>query len=725
MTKIRMPGDFHVPTKFFGHFSSKDLIRIGAPSLFVVFTAYNSPSLATIGWLLIAGLTGIGWYGWRPFGKPVDHHIYNMVRWRILDRFFDPAEIVNIGERIIEANDGSAVAVIEVQPTNLEMKTGAEQQAVHNIYQNLIHTVNYPLAVHSRQERLELSEYIDYLRQKNPSHESLHQEYIDYCSELAEKELTVTRHYIVLRIEEPSPPITELIPFDEPEWLPFDLEEQSQSISVQKELESRADEVLGQFNTADLTADLVAGEDLEEYVEKFDTSTRNGEWNWTTHPEEGSGEYRRTVAITEYPSTVELGWPRQLLRIQGCIDVVQMVNPRNPGTTSRKLQRLSEKLNAEIDSFLTQGYRGTNKLEALLDDTEWFLDLLANREDQPVDYSTYVTVHHSDKETCQQTFEQLCNRLKTLQIEYRQPVFCTDQAYKTQSPFHPDGLNQRLLMPAASAAAGLPFVTQSIEEASGVIYGIDGSDRTPILINRFSWSSHSMARMGMVGSGKSYATKQEILRSYLAYDNLKIIVVDPKKEYKHLINSLGGTTHILNSQTEINSELEQEIVSFEVEERGKKENADLLAETVEEIYSRVSQDRQKTLVVIDEARNLMNHDYGRDLLNQFVLEGRDTNTAITLVTQNASDFTHCREGRGILDNMPGKVFMRHDRVPEDVVDYFDLSQREKQELFELKTGTDSDHSEALVKTSGNLDTRVRVEATETEHRIIEKRRAKL
>ena len=121
----------------------------------------------------------------------------------------------------------------------------------------------------------------------------------------------------------------------------------------------------------------------------------------------------------------------------------------------------------------------------------------------------------------------------------------------------------------------------------------------------------------------------------------------------------------------------------------------------------------------------MNHEHGRDVLNQFVLEGRDTNTAITLVTQNASHFTHCREGQEILDNMPGKVFMRHDRVSDDVVDYFDLSQREKQELFELKTGTDADHSEALVKISGNLDTRVRVEATDAEHQLIEKQGVEL
>jgi hypothetical protein len=62
--------------------------------------------------------------------------------------------------------------------------------------------------------------------------------------------------------------------------------------------------------------------------------------------------------------------------------------------------------------------------------------------------------------------------------------------------------------------------------------------------------------------------------------------------------------------------------------------------------------------------------------------------------------------------------MRHDRVPDDVVDYFQLSDRERQELHELKTGTESEYSEALLKISGKLDTRIKIESTDIEHRII-------
>jgi type IV secretory pathway VirB4 component len=221
--------------------------------------------------------------------------------------------------------------------------------------------------------------------------------------------------------------------------------------------------------------------------------------------------------------------------------------------------------------------------------------------------------------------------------------------------------------------------------------------------------------MGMVGSGKSYAAKLELLRTSLVYEDLQIIVVDPKQEYSRIIEALNGRTQTLDSDYRFTDEH----LCFQVNERGQQEDVEQLVDLVQEIYSYTSKNREKTLVLIDEARILMNHKQGRRVLNQFVLEARDTNTAITLVSQNASHFTYCREGREILDNMPGKVFMRHDRVPDSVVDYFQLSDQERQELYELKTGTESQYSEALLKITGKLDTRIQIESTPIEDKIIQ------
>lgn len=100
-------------------------------------------------------------------------------------------------------------------------------------------------------------------------------------------------------------------------------------------------------------------------------------------------------------------------------------------------------------------------------------------------------------------------------------------------------------------------------------------------------------------------------------------------------------------------------------------------------------------------------------------EARDTSTAITLVSQSANDFTQYTEGRTLLDQMPGKLFFRHERVSQEMIDHFQLSEQEEIDLYDLKTGTDAQYSEAVMKVSGRLDAKIRVHATPTEHRLIE------
>lgn len=731
--KLRIPGDVRVRTRFFGQFTASDLLRLGVPLLAAIVTIYplTSVTVGTVGWLLAGGLLGVAWYAWEPYDRHLDSHVYHAVRWHLqqsahLQEWLgdDTGSIERNGDHIITP-EGEAVGVIEVQPTNLEMKTETEQRALHAIYQELLETVTYPVAVHSLQEPLDLTAYARRIQRANPdaTHEQLERDYLAYLDTLAEGTLATTRHYVVLRVARDELRwLQSQLP--DWEWLPVDADVDDDHATVASELDSRCQEVLDALNTADVTAERVTGRPLQRLADRYSSTPSNPGITWTDRPESSFGEYRKTVSLTEYPGVLDLGWPLSLLRTDGLVDVTQVVTPRNPATTSKKLQRLAEKLNAEIDSFLRHGYRGTNRLEGLLEDVEWMLDLLADRDARPVDYATYVTAHADDREACRQTFAQVCNRLQTMQVDYEEPVFRTDHAAQTASPFHHDALDESLLMPTGAAAAGFPFATQDTGRETGVVYGVDAGDGTPVLLGRFAWSSHSMARMGMVGSGKSYAAKLEVLRAVLAYDDLRVVVVDPKREYGHLVRTLGGTVHTLDDGGDYAFADDEygftdEVLGFQVPERGQQANVARLVDLVEQLYAAVSQDTRRTLVVIDEARILMNDETGRRLLNQFVLEGRDTNTAVTLITQNASHFTFCREGREILDNVPGTVFMRHDRVPEDVVDYFGLSQREKRELFQLRTGTDADYSEALLKVSGRLDTRVRVDATPAEHAIIE------
>jgi len=716
--EYRMPGRLQVPTRFFGKFTWKDITRLALPSVVCVLVVGSTLTAELVFWLCISLVIGLIWYGFRPFNRPLDVLLIDAITWLVARRNLDGNKMDDMPEEYVVTETGEVIAVIEVEAANLEMRTEPEQQALISIYRNLFETVSYPVQVYSQQEQLSLEEYRDYIAENGSPDGILREDYLEYLDGFTDSNLSRTRHFVVIRVNRDSQRWIEKKLREHISYLDEDEGESERQILLE-ELDSRCRDVLSTLNTADLSANRLEKSELEHLIRSYLRTKPRTNPVYTTRPRDNDiGEYRRTVCLTEFPTSLDAGWPSQVLNTDGLVDVVQVIEPRSTAKTSKKLQRLSEKLNAEIDSLLGQGYRGTNKLEGLLEDVEWFLDLLANREDQPVNYSVYLTAHSEHKEACDRTFEKVCNRLETIQIDYEKQTLRTVDAYYTDSMVYTDRLRKQTLVPARCAAAGFPFTARDADQEQGVIYGVDTTDESPALFDRFSWSSYSMARMGMVGSGKSYAGKIELLRAALAYPELEIIIVDPKNEYGRITRTLDGTTYTLGDSDDYS--FEEEVVCFQVEERGQEENVELLVDIVQQVYAAVSQNRRKTLVVIDEARILMNDETGRHVLNRFVLEGRDTNTAVTLISQNASHFTYCREGREILDNMPGKVFMRHDRVPDSVVDYFQLSKREEQELYELKTGTDSEYSEALFKVSGRLDTRLKIDSTPQEHVLIDR-----
>lgn len=709
--KIGFPSDLDTQIKFFARFTVKDMLRIGLPTL-TLYAAVGGVTATATGLLL-----GILWSVFRYEGQKLDQLAYNITRWSTRKIRGEIYEVEYREPRYLTTDD-TLIGVIKVTPVNLEARTHSEQAVLQSIYEDLLNTVTYPITVHSRQHRFNLENYIETVEDAEIPPTSVRKGYINYCQELADQDLVTTDHYIVVRATAKNQDWLKTLLRIQPKT-----EQENSQTRQEDRIDRRCREIISAISTGDLAATRVTGEELDqfEYSETIHSSRTTPTYTQKLG-DKGFGEYRKTFYLQDFPTRVDLGWTLNLLRINGQIDVTQVVNPQNPGKTVNQLNRLKEKLTAEINSFIAGGHLGTNRLESKLEDTNWLLELLIDGKDQPFQYGVYITVHDNSKQKIDHAATEIQNSLNRLNIGYQTPVFRTDQARFTESLAFTDVLDENQLVPTRSVAAGLPFATQDTNGSQGVIYGIDSSDRTPILLDRFSWSSYAVARFGMTGSGKTYATGIELLRAHLVYSNLRIIVVDPKQDYHYLIQRLGGysNTTVQYLADGKQYEFDGNRLCFQPAERGLKETSNRLIELIRQLYQETSQNpSQKTLVVIDEAHNLMESVEGRRILSQWVREARDTNTALTLVSQNAHDFTDHREGRAILDNTEAKIFHYHERVPSDVVQYFKLSERQRLELDKLKRGSGHGYSEAIIKISGKLDTKIEIEAFGEEHAIIE------
>lgn len=105
-----------------------------------------------------------------------------------------------------------------------------------------------------------------------------------------------------------------------------------------------------------------------------------------------------------------------------------------------------------------------------------------------------------------------------------------------------------------SLTAFMPFKVQEIQHEHGLYYGQNCLSQNMIMADRRLLLNGNSFIIGVSGSGKSFAAKNEIVNLILA-TNADVIIIDPEKEYAKLVNALGGEVVVIsaNSPNHINA----------------------------------------------------------------------------------------------------------------------------------------------------------------------------
>jgi type IV secretory pathway VirB4 component len=82
-------------------------------------------------------------------------------------------------------------------------------------------------------------------------------------------------------------------------------------------------------------------------------------------------------------------------------------------------------------------------------------------------------------------------------------------------------------------------MSSELVQESGILYGVNKSNNSLVILDRFGLHNANSIVFAQSGSGKSYTTKVEILRQLM--QGTKVLVIDPEREYKRLAESVGGT----------------------------------------------------------------------------------------------------------------------------------------------------------------------------------------
>jgi type IV secretory pathway VirB4 component len=131
-------------------------------------------------------------------------------------------------------------------------------------------------------------------------------------------------------------------------------------------------------------------------------------------------------------------------------------------------------------------------------------------------------------------------------------------------PIGSDQLTVHSKLNSSPLSSLFPFISFDLTSDEGILYGVNRHNSSLILFDRFSLQNYNSVTLAKSGSGKSYFTKLEILRSMM-FDT-EIIILDPEREYEYLAEAVGGRYFNISLTSEHN------INPFDLPEPGEGES---------------------------------------------------------------------------------------------------------------------------------------------------------
>ncbi len=171
-----------------------------------------------------------------------------------------------------------------------------------------------------------------------------------------------------------------------------------------------------------------------------------------------------------------------------------------------------------------------------------------------------------------------------------------------------------------------------------------------------------------------------------------------------------GSFSFMNKQT--NLDLAKDTISFNIENMPKPIKPILMFLILDFIIKRMRKDKERKLLVVDEAWSLLRHGQQADYLFEIVKTSRKFGLGIAIITQEVDDLLTTEAGHTILANTSWKMLMRQDSaVIKALSDKFNLHPEEQSQLLSSSIG------EGMLF-AYNEHIPLRIVASEKEHELI-------
>jgi hypothetical protein len=197
---------------------------------------------------------------------------------------------------------------------------------------------------------------------------------------------------------------------------------------------------------------------------------------------------------------------------------------------------------AEVESqIMTREEKGLVRdptLDVAYQDLEDLRDGLIQAQEKMFEVSLYITLYGNTTEELDKAENEIKNILESKIVYVKPALFQQDTGFLSTLPVGQDLLGIKNKLNTSPLSSFFPFVSFDLSSDKGILYGLNRHNGSLVLFDRYSLENYNSIVFAKSGSGKSYFTKLEILRTLMF--ETEVIIIDPEREYEFLAESVGG-----------------------------------------------------------------------------------------------------------------------------------------------------------------------------------------
>ncbi|MBP9772619.1 MAG: DUF87 domain-containing protein [Candidatus Pacebacteria bacterium] len=246
----------------------------------------------------------------------------------------------------------------------------------------------------------------------------------------------------------------------------------------------------------------------------------------------------RTFFVISYPRYLTDNWFAPIINLDKIFDVSFFIHPIDTATILRQFQKKVAEVQSQINMRESRGLVRDPILDTAYRDLESLRDSLQQAQEKMFDVGLYITMYADNEDELFKLENEIKSILDAKLVYLKPALFQQEEGFKSVIPIGTDllGVHQKLNSEPLSSI--FPFVSFDLTSDKGILYGVNRHNSSLVIFDRFSLENYNSITFAKSGSGKSYATKLELIRT-LMFDT-EVIVIDPEREYEYLAEAVGG-----------------------------------------------------------------------------------------------------------------------------------------------------------------------------------------